>query len=411
MERRSVLPRFARWALAAALFSAHALPPAGAQDHAWTATWTASPQPLFGPEAGLEPGIPSSLADQTVRQILHVSVASPALRIVLSNTYGEAPLIVGEARVARADSGVAIVAGSDRAVSFGRETRIVIPPGASVTSDPIALEVPALSDLTVSIYIPESTPLGTFHWSGGQTSYVASGNVTAATSFEPSATLTPRLLVSAVLSSANTPSVAAFGDSITDGSSVTLNSNQRWPDLLAARLAPQNIGTINAGISGNQLLSDGLGVNAIARFERDVLSQPGVASVIVLLGINDIGGSQSTTPIAPAALIAGYRQLIAQAHTHGVRILGATITPFEHAYEESGYYTPEKEQIRTTVNTWIREGGELDGVVDFDLALRDPEHPTSILPAYDSGDHLHPSDAGYRAMADAVDLTTLLSVP
>jgi lysophospholipase L1-like esterase len=363
---------------------------------------------LFGPDFGIESGIPDSLADQTVREVVHVSLGSRALRIVLSNTYGKSPLIVGEARVARTDRGAAIVAGSDRSVLFGREARVVIPPGASVTSDPVELDVAALSDLTVSIYIPESTVLDTFHWSGGQTSYIASGNVTSATTLEPSATFTPRLFVTSVLSNTKARTVAAFGDSITDGSAVTLDSNQRWPDVLAERLAPYRVGAINAGISGNQLLQDGMGINAIARFERDVLSQPGVEAAIVLIGINDIGGVASAEPATAAALIAGYRQLISQAHTRGVRIFGATITPFEHAYEETGYYTPEKEQIRASVNAWIRDSGEFAGVIDFDRALQDPEYPTRMNAAFDSGDHLHPNDAGNRAMAEAIDLSELL---
>ena len=366
---------------------------------------------MFTAQEGLDPGVPSSLADQTVRQVLRVSVGGRAVRIVLTNAYGKAPLIIGEARVARSASGAAIAPGSDRALTFGGETRVVIPAGAPAISDPVELDVPALADLTVSLYIPQATPLDTFHWSGGQTSYLAAGNVTSATSFTPSATFVPRLFVSAVLGSGSGAmrAVAAFGDSITDGSSATVDSNQRWPDLLAQRLAPQRISTINAGISGNLLLRDGMGINALARFERDVLSQPGVEAVIVLIGINDIGGLQSPTVPSHTDLIAGYRQLIAQAHSRGVRIFGATLTPFERALEGvADYYSPEKERVRSLFNEWIRTSGELDGVVDFDLALRDPEQPARLRPAYDSGDHLHPSDAGYRAMAEAIDVAALL---
>jgi lysophospholipase L1-like esterase len=411
--RLSTLTRITCSALLALLVGAHAVTHALADDKArWAATWAASPQAILIAEAGLEPGVPTSLADQTVRQTLHMSVGGRAVRIVVSNAYGKAPLIIGEARVARTDAGPAIVQGSDRPLTFGGETRVVIPPGAPAISDPVELDVPALSDLSVSVYVPEATPIDTFHWSGQQTGYLAKGNVTPATSIAPDATFTPRLFVSAVLSTGGGPRrvVAAFGDSITDGSSASLDLNQRWPDRLAERLAPHRIGAINSGISGNQLLKDGMGANAVARFERDVLSQPGVESVIVLIGINDIGGLESTTVPTAGELIAGYRQLIAQAHSRGVRILGATITPFEGALEGfvEGYYTPEKEQVRTLVNAWIRTSGEFDAVVDFDLALRDPEHPTRIDGAFDSGDKLHPNDAGYRAMADSIDLSSLL---
>jgi lysophospholipase L1-like esterase len=409
----STLTRASCAALLGLLVAAHAVPRALAEDKArWSATWTASPQAILAAEAGLEPGVPTTLADQTVRQTLHVSVGGRAVRIVVSNAHGKAPLVIGEARVARTDAGPTIVPSSDRPLTFGGETRVVIPPGAPAISDPVELAVPALSDLSVSIYVPEATPIDTFHWSGQQTGYLAQGNVTSAISIAPDATFTPRLFVSAVLSAGGGSGrvVAAFGDSITDGSSASLDLNQRWPDRLGERLAPHRVGAINAGISGNQLLKDGMGANAVARFERDVLSQPGVESVIVLIGINDIGGFESTTVPTASELIAGYRQLIAQAHSHDIRILGGTITPFEGALEDfvEGYYTPEKEQVRTLVNEWIRTSGEFDAVVDFDLALRDPEHPTRLNAAFDSGDKLHPNDAGYRAMADAIDLSSLL---
>ena len=397
--------------LLAVLVAAHAAPEAQA-DARWTASWTASPQVILTAENGFEVELPASLADQTVRQTLRLSLGGRAVRIVLTNAYGKAPLVIGEARVARAESGPSIVQGSDRALTFGGETRVVIPPGAPAISDPVELDLPALSDLSVSIYVPDATPIDTFHWSGQQTGYLAKGNVTAATTIAADATITARLFVSAVLSagSGSRRVVAAFGDSITDGSSVTVDSNQRWPDILSERLAPYRVGTINAGISGNQLLSDGMGANAVARFERDVLSQPGVEAAIVLIGINDIGAFWTMKVPSAGDLIAGYRQLIAQAHSRGVRIFGATITPFEGALEgfADDFFTPEKEVVRTQVNEWIRTGGELDGFVDFDVAVRDPEHPTQILAAYDSGDKLHPNDAGYRAMAEAVELAPLL---
>lgn len=410
VSRLSSLMPIAAWTLVCVFSASHAIPHALAEDRsAWAGTWTASPQPILSAEIGLDPGVPSSLADQTVRQIVHVSAGGRAIRIVISNAYGTEPLVIGEARVARPSEGASVVEGSDRPLTFGGETRVSIPPGAPAISDPVEFDVPALSDLVVSLYVPESTRLDTFHWSGQQTGYLAPGNLTSALSFTPGATFTARLFISAVLAATPARVVAAFGDSITDGSSATVDANQRWPDLLAERLAPYRAGAINAGISGNQLLKDGMGVNAVARFERDVLSQPGVESVIVLIGINDIGGIESPTPPTAAELVAGYRQLIAQARSRGVRILGGTITPFEGALEDfvEGYYTPEKEQLRSRINEWIRSSGEFDAVVDFDLALRDPDHPTQLDPSYDSGDRLHPNDAGYRAMAAAVELRAL----
>lgn len=409
----STLRRVAYLAVVYALI-AHFEPRAAAHDRShWAATWTASPQAILEAQGGLDPGVPGTLTDQTVRQILHVSVGGHALRIELSNAYGTAPLHIGEARIARTASGASIVQGSDRPLTFGGETQVTIPPGAPAISDPVELDIAALSDLTVSIYIPETTPTATFHWTGQQTGYLTSGNCTSTVSLNAGSTFTARLFVSAVLvANVAARSVAAFGDSITDGSSSSLDRNQRWPDLLAKRTAPHRVGVVNAGISGNQLLLDGMGDSGIARFERDVLSQPGVEAAIVLLGINDIGGLQAdASPPTANELIAGYRQLIAQAHSRGVRVLAGTLTPFEGALEglADGYYTPEKERVRSSVNAWIRSSGEFDAVVDFDEALRDPEHPARIDAAYDSGDGLHPNDAGYQAMADAVNLHELLS--
>jgi lysophospholipase L1-like esterase len=396
------------------LYAALATPHALADDRGtrWTTTWTASPQPMMTAEAGVDPGAPASLAAQTVRQVVRVSTGGHAVRIVLSNAYAQTPLHIGEAHIARTAQGSAIIAGTDRPLTFGGQTHAVIPAGAPLVSDPVELTVPALSDLTVSIYIPEPTQLAAFHWTGQQTGYLAAGNVTAATELAADSTFTARLFVSAVLSASHGPArtVAAIGDSITDGSSASIDRNQRWPDLLAERLAPYRVGTINAGISGNQLLQSGMGDNVVARFERDVLAQPGVETAIVAIGINDIGAFQTGIVPSAADLIAGFRQLLAQAESRGVHVVAATIGPFEGALEGvfDDYYTPEKDLVRGEVNAWLRSSDELAAVVDFDLALRDPEHPTRLLPAYDSGDHLHPNDAGYRAMAEAVDLRSLL---
>jgi len=230
--------------------------------------------------------------------------------------------------------------------------------------------------------------------------------------------LTSRVFLSAILVDAPsaTRTVVALGDSITDGAGATMDRDTRWPDFLAARLADKQVAVLNAGISGARLLQDKMGDNALARLDRDVLSQPGIAAVIVLIGINDISWNHMAfAPNDGAAeaeqLIAGYRQIIARAHARNVRVVGATLTPFEGALKDTplmGYYSADKERVRQTVNDWIRHSGEFDGVVDFDTLLRDPAHPARLLPAYDSGDHLHPGDAGNKAMAEAVDLSVLL---
>ncbi|WP_266158525.1 SGNH/GDSL hydrolase family protein [Dyella silvatica] len=410
-----------RWWLAALVVSLMTLAPlyaapSGGASH-WVATWTASAQPVWEGDFALPVNLPSSLWDQTVRQVARVSVGGKQVRVVLSNAYGSRPLLIGAAHIALAGSGAATIAGSDRALTFAGQSSVTTPPGAPVVSDPVALDLAALGSVAVSLYLPEPTAPSTFHWDARQTGYVAAGNQVAAATIKADATLNTRIFLNAVLvdSGAHAGTVVAFGDSITDGAGSTPDRNARWPDFLARRLVGQNIAVVNAGISGARVLRDKMGVNALARFDRDVLNQPGVATVIVLMGINDIGWHGSALgpqePVAAAdELIAGYRQLIAQAHVHGVRIVGATLTPFEGALQDTpmkGYYNLDKERVRQAVNRWIREGGEFDAVVDFDAAVRDPAHPQRFLPAYDSGDHLHPGDAGYQVMAEAIDTTSL----
>ncbi|MDB5768414.1 MAG: lipolytic enzyme [Collimonas fungivorans] len=410
---------------ALALLSALAMPVsstlAAGKDPAqpgWSATWSASPQPTWEAGFALPTNIPASLSNQTVRQIARISLGGKRARVVLSNEYGTTPLTVGAAHIALAGSGSEIAAGSDRALTFGGRASVTIAPGAPAVSDPVDLELAPLARVAVSIFLPQKTPLTTFHWEGKQTAYIVPGNLAAASAIKTDQTLGARLFLSTILVEAAPAArvVAAFGDSITDGAGSTPDRNQRWPDHLAQRLARQNVAVINAGISGARVLSDKMGVNALARFERDVLNQPGLDSVILLMGINDIGWPGSSfTPQDPALaaerLIDGYRQLIARARLHHVRIVGATLTPFEGALQDTelkGYYSASKEQTRQAVNQWIRSSGEFDAVIDFDAVLRDPQHPRRFLPAFDSGDHLHPGDRGYRAMADAIDLATLL---
>jgi lysophospholipase L1-like esterase len=400
------------------VLSASAMTVRAQEGHNWIGTWTASPQALWDGDFPLSTNVPFNLWNRTIRMVTRVSLGGKQARVVLSNEYGSRRLVIGAAHVARTDSEAKIVHGSDRPLTFGGEARVIIPPGAKVVSDPTDLDVPPLGKLSVSLFLPEATPLSTFHWDGRQTAYIATGNLVGADDIKAESTISARVFVSGILVDApkDAQAVVTLGDSITDGNGSTPDANSRWPDFLAKRLADKNVAVLNAGISGARLLQDRMGANALARFERDALSQPQVKAVILLMGINDIAWPGSSfapdaPPVTSAALIAGYRHLIARAKTHGVRIIGATLTPFEGALEDTpleGYFTAEKERTRQAVNHWIRTSGEFDAVVDFDAATRDPQNPTRFRSTLDSGDHLHPGNDGYKAMADAVDLQALL---
>jgi lysophospholipase L1-like esterase len=420
-------PRAALWASVALGAAAAAWTPAasatepvptGPPGQHWIATWTASPHRMiaFLPNGSLT----TPLLGQTVRQRVHISIGGGSFRIRFSNEFGSGPLVIGAASIALPDREAAVQADSIRQLTFGGATSIVVPAGAPALSDPIVLTAPDDGDLIVSLYLPGPTRVETMHATGEQTGYISRpGNFTASPDMPVGSTTQSRLFLSEVdvVTEPSVGVIAAFGDSITDGAASTSGANHRWPDFLSDRLHAAAQGrpapaVVNEGISGNQLLRDLMGVSALARFDRDVLSVPGVREVIVLIGINDIGtpGSRfgSGPPIEAAAeepsfatLIAGYRQLIERAHAHGLRIFGATLTPFEGA--ANGYYTPAKNSLRQAVNQWIRSG-EFDGVLDFDAATRDHLHPGRMRASYDSGDHLHPNDAGYRAMASGIDL-------
>lgn len=393
------------------------LPLAQADEGHWQATWSASPQRTWGKEVPLPLGVPAVIGDHTLRQTVKVSLGGQRMRIVLSNAYGSQPVAIGGAAVALA-APAGRLAGPSRRLTFAGQPTAYIAPGAELLSDPLDLSVPSLGELAVSIYLPQPTAIASFHWDGKQRVYGASGEQLDAAQLPADGKMEARLFLADVLVETPEPRpvVAVLGDSITDGRGASLDGDQRWPDVLAQRLAPRGTGVINAGISGARLLSDGMGQSALVRFQRDVLGKPGVKVAIVLLGINDISWPGSTfAPNNPLVqyedLIAGYRQLIAQAHVRGVRIVGATLLPFERALTGSpieNYHAANKEVLRQRVNQWIRESGEFDGVVDLDAHLRDPAHPLRLLLAYDSGDHLHPNDAGNRAMAQSVDIEALL---
>jgi lysophospholipase L1-like esterase len=351
------------------------------------------------------------VTNQTLRQIVHTTIGGSQVRVVLSNAYGPDPIPIGAAHIALRDGGPTIRAGSGRAVTFSGQSSFTIPPGAVVYSDPVRLAIPQMTDVAVDLYVPGTTKIGaiTMHTGAAQTNYVSTaGNHAGATQLPVESTTQSWFVLYRldVLTSDAIGAIVAFGDSITDGTRSTPDTNNRWPDVFARRLAshggPLRLAVINAGIAGNRVLSNGAfsaGINALARFEHNVLAQPGVTHVIFMEGINDIGqGRENESPSADD-IIAGHKQIIERAHSHGIKIFGATLTPFYAA----GYYTEVGDQKRRAVNEWIRTSKAYDGAIDFDKATRDPNDPKRLLAAFDSCDHLHPNDAGYKAMADAID--------
>jgi lysophospholipase L1-like esterase len=385
-----------------------------AQDH-WVATWgTAellSHPPAPPPAANAKNGqsINSHGFDnQTVRMIARVSMPGKRLRVKLENAFGSAPVKIGAAHVALREKDSAIVTSSDRALAFNGQPGITIGPGAVIVSDPVDLDVPALADLAVSLYFPGETGPPTIHSTGLHNAYTVEGDATAKASLEGGHTTQSYYYLAAidVMAPANAFAIVPYGDSITDGARSSNESNHSWPALLAARLAARkdtsHIGVANMGIGGNRVLRDGSGVSAVARFDRDVLSQSGVKWVMLLEGINDIGreASQPAETVEASDVIGGYKQIIDQAHTHGLKIAGCTLTP----YGGAGYQRDHGEAVREAVNQWIRTSGAFDAVVDFEKATQDSADPKKIRADFDPGDHLHPNDAGYQSMADAIDL-------
>lgn len=383
----------------------------------WIGTWTAS----------VQPDSMTTLTNQTVRDIVHSSVGGQGVSLRLSNAFGGNPAPAGDGftdnytlNVAKVYVGLAnkysaaIIPGTNRLVTFEGERSVELPPGSEAWSDPTHLRVPAGRNLAVSIYLAGATPNATWHADTHQTSYLATGDHAADTGGSAFTTAIQHwffLDAVDVQAAQQFGSVVTLGDSITDGFQSTLNGNDRWPDVLARRLAHADWpvrGVLNEGIDGNEILHDfnccGGNPNAQLRLDRDVLSQDGVRDVILLEGINDIG--HHGPEITAARIIQGMKHLIARAHHAGLRIIGGTLTPFKDT-TFAGYYSPAKEQTREAVNHWILTSGAFDGVVDFAKAIADPSDPTRIRPAYDSGDHLHPNDAGYRAMGGAVPLSLL----
>jgi lysophospholipase L1-like esterase len=382
-----------------------------AQADGWIGSWGASDVFPVGPDVNF----------QTLRQFVRLSAGGKQLRVRFSNATGQYPLVIGAAHVANpaADSAPgAIDPAADHALSFGGGSSVTVPPGAEVVSDPVEMELPALSTVAISLFVPRWTGPAVIHFDGVATTYISdNGDFTAAPTMPSPHTSNSRFFLDEVdVEAAGQPgALVTLGDSITDGYRSKVDANHRWPDRLAERLAARPnaapVGVVNAGVSGNRILHDHpedlFGPNALARLDRDVLSTPGLKWVVLMEGINDIGHSTSAglpeQDVTADQIIAGMKQIIARVHQHGAKIYGATLTPYEGTTFH-GFYQPAGEAKREAVNAWIRSGGSFDAVIDFDAAVRDPDHPTRIRADYDVGDHLHPNDAGYRAMGDAVDL-------
>jgi lysophospholipase L1-like esterase len=384
------------------------VPPAAGAAPAATPAPTPAPPPAGGGGRGFAP--PATVNNQTLRQIVRTSIGGSKVRVVLSNAFGTAPVPIGGASVALRDKESSIQPATSKTLLFAGAPTATILAGATLVSDPVDLALAPLADLAIDLYVPGDLGISpspvTTHNGASQTNYISeTGNHVGTATMTAAARPGAWFLIARVevIAPANTLAVVAFGDSITDGARSTSDMNARWPDVLARRLAARKgpaVAVLNAGISGNRVLGDGAGVSALARFDKDVLMQTGVTHVVVMEGINDIGIARSNPSPSAADLIAGHKQLIERAHARGLKIYGATLTP----YEGAAYFSPEGEAKRQALNEWIRTSGAYDGVIDMDKATRDPAAPTKFLPAYDSGDHLHPGDAGYRAMGEAVDL-------
>ena len=371
----------------------------------WVGTWTTSPVVTEG----------LAFDNQTLRMIGRVSLGGRTARVRLSNAYGKQSLAIGEARIALREAGAAIVSGSDRKLTFHGQDSTVIPAGALAVSDPVALEVPPLADLAVSIHLPGELPESfqiTGHGNCHQTNYVSPpGNHADAVVMPVMQTTESWYVVTGIEVEApdRTAGIVCFGDSLTDANLSSLDTNHRWPDQLARRLAARQgrpVAVMNQGIGGNRILHDVRGDNGVKRFDRDALAQPGATHVIVFLGINDIRyrADREHEMVTAEQMIAGLEQLAFRAHACGLKAYGATLLTFENETFLAGAYTKAGEAKRQAVNAWLRSSRAFDAVLDFEAALRDPANPTQMLPLYDCGDHLHPSDAGYDRLGDSIEL-------
>jgi lysophospholipase L1-like esterase len=373
-------------------------------DGHWVGTWATAPAPAEG----------VAFANHTRRMTARISLGGDTLRLRLSNAHGDRKLVIGAAHIALRDSGPGIVPGTDRKVTFGGAEGATIAVGAPLISDPVALEVPAFAELAISLYLPGEIPASAVTGRyARQTHYISPPGDFSAAVVMPIGALTDQWFFVAGVDVRAAPAaggVVALGDSLTDANISTLDAHCRWPDRLARRLYDRGgrpFGVMNAGLGGNRILHDIRGDSGLRRFDRDVLAQPGVTHAIVMLGTNDLRNrwKKPDEEVSAEQMIAGLKQMAVRAHSRGIRIFAATLTPFENETFLPGAWTPERERTRQEFNRWIRESGDFDAVVDFDRALRDPEHPTGMLPVYDCGDHLHPSDRGYLQMGESIDLS------
>ena len=387
--------------------------PAAAEDN-WVASWTASPHAPLGTEG---PFAAASYDDVTISQVIRLTEGGPQLRVRFTNRYGEAPLAIGTARIFRIDAEGNEIAGSSRALTFGGEAGAVIPRGSPFVSDTVDLATEDLDRVKVEFYLPSETGPCTCHLTGLDTLAVSPPGDHVGEDWEPVSTAQYRAFVSVI--EVDSPdamgTIVTFGDSITDGVGSTPGENRRWPDVLAERLeeAGMEYAVANAGISGNRVLSPGMGESALARFDEDVLSLPNVTHIIIFEGVNDIGnrfgpqrpGFPGMTLDQPeidvAQMIAGYRQLIARAHAAGIAVIGAPIAP----YKGASYWSEEGEAARQEINDWIVNSGEFDAVTRLDLAFAEPDDPATMREGYHMGDFLHGSDAGLRAVGESIDLS------
>jgi lysophospholipase L1-like esterase len=386
---------------------------AGTAKQNWVGSWSTSQQ-LPEPQNALAS---DDLRDATLRQIVHLSIGGSRLRVHLSNAFGTTPLHLTAIHIARPISAASagMDSATDKGLLFAGKGDVIIPAGAEYISDPVDFVVQPLSDLAISIRYQAPPTQQTGHPGSRATSYLAHGDQVSSAELLNAKRVDHWYQISGVdvAAPSKSASIVILGDSITDGHGATTNGNDRWPDVLAPRVQKlpkgKTFGILNQGIGGNHLLTDGLGPNALARFDRDVLAQPGVRYLIVLEGVNDLGGlaRNGEVPAADHAdlvrrILAAYEQIVARAHAHGIGVIGVTILP----YVGSDYYRPDaiSEADRVAVNDWIRAAGHFDAVIDFDQITRDPQHTDRLLPAYDSGDHLHPGPAGYRAMGEGVSL-------
>jgi lysophospholipase L1-like esterase len=394
----------------------------------WVSAWSSA---VHTPLAFIPGQAISGLENRTLRMIVRPTIAGERVRIRFSNECGNQPLQIGAAHIALVSKEDQIIPESDRTLTFSGKGSMTIPPGAPMLSDPVDLKVSAFAEVAISIFLAGKVDTVTFHLSGQKPTYISEpGDLTAMAGI-PNATTKPSWFFLSgleVLAPSQTMAILALGDSITDGAGAKQGDYKDWPDLLANRLAAQKglpaMAVVNTGIGGNRILHDGAGVSTLARFDRDVLAQPGIAGIVLLEGINDIGWPRMKPPaprpgdpagaapmelpfakelVSAEDIIAGYQQIIDRAHQHGIKVFLATLLP----YEGADYFTADGEAIRAAVNQWIRTGSAADGFFDFDKAVRDPDHPTRFRNGYHSGDNLHPSEIGYKAIADAVDLAVL----